>query len=154
MQKIRKPKKPLMPGEMDKIIAAVPPPTEIEKMPLTTYEEYKEYNAVARRENKRLGMLRYPCKQCPVELHPHERVIIERKDQPTNPFPAFLSNHLIHFDKTLVPGKEYDLPRVVINYLVSLGRPNWKIVEKPDGSVDTYIDGYESRFSIRSVFTE
>jgi len=154
MQKVKKPRKKLTPEQMDKMIADVPEPHSIEQMPLTTYEEYREYNKAARKENKRLGMCRYPCKQCPVELHPKERVVFGRRDQPTNPLPVFLSNHLIHYEETLQPGKTYDLPRVVINYLAEKGTPIWKSHTNPDGSVDTRIDHYDPRFSLRTVYEE
>ena len=124
----------------------------INEMPLTSLSEYKKYNERARKENKRLGVVRYPIKQCPVELHPSQRVVFKRNDQPTNKLPVLLSNHLIHFEDTLYPGKEYNLPEIVINYLASKGYPVWDWVTNPDGSKETKITHTKPRFSLTTVF--
>ena len=142
------------PETIDKVIADAPKPGAIEDMPLTSYEEYRAYNAAARKENKRLRICRHPCKPCPVELHPTERIIFNRVDQPMNALPVYLSNHLIHFEKTLYPGKAYDLPRVVINYLAEKGTPVWELKTNPDGSADTKISHKDPRFSLRTVYKE
>ena len=142
------------PETMDKIIADAPKPGAIEQMPLETYEDYKAYNAAARKENKRLKLLRYPCIPCPEELHPTERIVFGRNDQPDNALPVFLSNHLIHFQKTLYPGKTYDLPRVVVNYLADKGVPVWKHFVNADGSSETKISHKTPRFNIRSSYAE
>ena len=139
---------------MNQIISEAPQPQAIDDMPLTTYEEYKAYNAAARKENKRLRVCRYPCKPAPVELHPKERIVFGRVDQPLNALPVFLSNHLIHFEQTLYPGKTYDLPRVVINYLAEKGVPHWKWYENADGSSETRISHREPRFSLRTTYAE
>ena len=139
---------------MTMMIDEVPKQNAIEQMPLTTYKEYEEYNAAARKENKRLKLCRYPCKPCPIELHPTERVVFGRVDQPQNPLPVPLSNDLIDYNETLTPGKTYDLPRVIINHLMSLGTPVWKKRTNPDGSIDTYISHYEPRFTLRTIYQE
>tara|TARA_R110002126_G_scaffold3502_8_gene20042 strand:- start:4826 stop:5281 length:456 start_codon:yes stop_codon:yes gene_type:complete len=142
------------PETMEKMIAEVPKENAIEDMPLTTYEEHKSYNAAARKENKRLRLLRYPCKPCPIELHPKERIVFGRVDQPLNALPVHISNHLIHFEQILYPGKSYDLPRVVINYLAEKGVPHWKWYDNPDGSSETRISHREPRFSLRTTYAE
>ncbi len=145
---------------MSKMIAEAPEPGAIEEMPMTTYEEYKAYNAAARKENRRLAVTeglkeaRYRCEPCPVELHPKERIVFGRVDQPTNPCPVFLSNHLIHFDQMLYPGKSYDLPRVIINHLAEKGVPIWKWYDNPDGSSETRISHKEPRFTLRTIYSE
>jgi len=126
----------------------------IEDMPLTNYEEYKAYNKRAREMNKKLRTLRYPCKPCPVELHPHARVKFSRNDQPSNPLPVFVSNHLIHFKKTLIPGQTYDLPQCIINYLSDKGVPIWKYVEGKDGKRETVKSHSDPRFSLITVYQE
>lgn len=131
----------------------------IEDMPLNTLADYVRYNRRARELNKKLKMCRYKIKQCPVELHPHERVIFTRNDQPTNPLPVYLSNELIHYDRTklkdqLIPGKEYDLPRCVIDHLAKRGTSVWKWVDKPDGSRETIKAGMVPRFSLRTVYKD
>lgn len=139
---------------MEKIIQEAPKDTAVDKMPLTSYDEYKAYNLAARKENKRLKLCRYPCKPCPIPLHPSQRVIFNRTDQPLNALPVHLSNHLIHFEETLYPGKTYDLPCVVINYLADKGVPHWEWFTNPDGSSETRLDRKEPRFSLRTVYAE
>lgn len=131
----------------------------IEDMPLTTLGEYMRYNRKARELNKKLGVLRYPIKQCPVALHPHERVVFTRNDQPTNPLPVFLSNEMIHFDRTarkdqLIPGQTYDLPRCVIQHLSERNVPVWKWFDNPDGSKETRKAGTNPRFALRTIYAD
>ena len=139
---------------MNTMIDEAPKPQAIEDMPLTTYEEHKAYNAASRKENKRLRVRRHPCIPCPVELHPKERIVFGRVDQPLNALRVYLSNHLIHFEQTLYPGKTYDLPRVIINYLAEKGVPHWKWYDNPDGSAETRISHNEPRFSLRTTYSE
>jgi len=82
----------------------------IENMPLETLRDYRLYNEEARKLNKKLRMCRYPIKQCPVELHPKQRIKFGNNDKSMNPVPVFLSNHLIHYDEKLIPGHIYDIP--------------------------------------------
>lgn len=126
----------------------------IEDMPLTSLREYRLYNEEARRLNKKLKVCRYPILQCPVDLHPHQRVIFGRNDQPSNPLPVFLSNHLIHYDETLVPGQTYDLPECIINHLAEKGNPVWKWFDLPDGGKETRISHKEPRFQLRTIYQE
>lgn len=126
----------------------------IEDMPLNTFRDYRLYNEEARKANKRLKMCRYPIKQCPVELHPHSRVKFGNNDKSMHPVKVFLSNHLIHFDESLTPGKEYDLPECVIHHLSEKGYPQWAMVKNPDGSTDTRIVGKAPRFSLTTVWNE
>ena len=126
----------------------------IEEMPLNSIRDYRLYNEEARRLNKKLGICRYPIKPCPIELHPKQRVVFGRNDQPSNPLNVYLSNHLIHYDETLVPGKTYDLPECVINHLASKGNPVWQWFENSDGSKETRIASYTPRFSLRTIYRE
>jgi hypothetical protein len=126
----------------------------IDEMPLTSLREYRQYNEEARRMNKKLGLCRYPQKPCPVELHPTERIVFSRKDQPSNPLPVYISNSLIEFKETLVPGKTYDLPQCVVSYLADKGVPIWKWFDKPDGSRETGVSHKEPRFALRTVYAE
>lgn len=123
-------------------------------MPLTTFREYQEYNTAARKANKKYKYCRYEIKPCPEELHPKQRVIFNRNDQPSNPLPVYLRNHLIEYKNTLIPGKEYDLPHCVINHLSEKGVPVWKWFDNPDGSRETRIESYKPRFSLRTVFKD
>lgn len=132
---------------------------DIEDMPLVTLTDYIRYNRKAREINKRLKVPRHPIKVPPTELHPHERVVFTRNDQPRNPLPVFLSNDMIHFDRTrikdqLVPGKAYDLPRVIIDHLAKLHTPEWKWFDNPDGSKETRKCAEIPRFSLRTVYTD
>lgn len=140
-------------------MVAKPEEVEIEDMPLNTLGDYMRYNRRAREINKKLKVLRYPIKQCPVELHPHERVVFTRNDQPSNPLPVFLSNDMIHFDRTkrkdqLMPGQTYDLPRCVIQHLSEKGTPLWKWYDNPDGSKETRKAGMTPRFALRTVYAD
>jgi hypothetical protein len=136
---------------MDQMISQVPEPLEIDKMPLNCLEDYMAYNKEARKLNKKLKICRYPIKPCPVELHPQERIVFGRNDQPNNPLPVYKSDDIIDFKMKLYPGKTYDLPVYIVNYLMKKGTPEWKWADNPDGSRETRISHYKPRFSIRSV---
>ena len=125
----------------------------IEEMPLETLADYCKYNARARKLNKSLGLCRYKIKPCPEEIHPTQRVVFNRRDQPKNPLPVFLSNDMIDFKKTLIPGQTYDLPLCVIDYLASKGNPIWEWVEKPDGSRETHRQSMDPRFALRTIYS-
>ena len=130
------------------------PSNDMADMPLTTYGEYQAYNTRARALNKDLGLCRYPCQQCPEELHPTQRVIFNRKDQPMNPIKVYLSNDKIHYERELVPGQRYDLPHCVIEHLSERGTAVWDWVDLPDGSKVTKKVSVDPRFNLRSVFSE
>jgi len=127
---------------------------DIEDMPLNSLRDYRLYNEEARRLNHKLKIMRYPIKPCPIELHPKQRVVFGRVDQPSNPLQVYLSNHLIDFKETLIPGKTYDLPDCVINYLAMKGDPIWKWQENKDGSKETVISHYNPRFTLRTIYRE
>lgn len=126
----------------------------IEQMPLTNIREYRLYNEEARKLNKKLGICRYPIKQCPIELHPMQRVVFRSNDQPHNPQKVHLSNHLIHFDETLIPGKTYDLPECVVHHLTTRENPEWGWFDNPDGSRETRIKSKKPRFSLTQVYQD
>lgn len=144
------------------VIASMLPkkePVDIEEMPLNSLGDYIRYNAKARELNKKLKILRYPIKPCPVELHPMERVVFGRNDQPTNPLPVYKSDHMIHFDRTaprdrLMPGQTYDLPRYIVDYLSKKGTPIWKWYDNPDGSRETRKESVTPRFSLRTIYKD
>lgn len=140
-------------------MVAKPEEVDIEDMPLDTLADYMRYNRKARELNKKLKILRYPIKQCPIELHPHERIVFTRNDQPANPLPVYLSNDMIHFDRTkrkdqLMPGQTYDLPRCIIQHLSEKGVPIWKWYDNPDGSRETRKAGTTPRFALRTVYSD
>lgn len=124
----------------------------IEDMPLETLRDYRLYNEEARKLNKKLKVCRYPIKQCPVELHPKQRIKFGNNDQSMHPVPVFMSNHLIHFDEKLIPGKEYDLPECIVHYLSEKGYPVWDWVTLKDGSRETRMTGKKPRFSLTTVY--
>ena len=126
----------------------------IEEMPLETIRDYRLYNEEARKLNKKAKLNRYPIKQCPVELHPKQRVKFGNNDQSMNPVPVFVSNHLIHFDEKLIPGKVYELPECIVHYLSEKGYPVWDWVNLPDGSKETRQTGKKPRFSLTTVYQE
>ena len=125
----------------------------IEDMPLESIRDYRLYNEEAGKINKKLRICKYPYKQCPVELHPHQRVVFRRNDQPENPLPVFLSDDKIHFEKTLVPGKSYDLPEYIVHYLSEKGDPVWGWVELPNGERETRVINKKPRFSLTPVYS-
>ncbi len=126
----------------------------IEDMPLNSIRDYRLYNEEARKINKRLKLLKYPIKQCPVDLHPKQRIVFGRNDQPSNPLKCFVSNDKIHFDETLIPGKTYDLPECIVHYLGEKGNPVYKIIDGKDGAKETVMSHKEPRFAIRTVYQE
>lgn len=144
------------PAKIDKIIEEAPKDEKvaIQDMPLTSLTEYVRYNREARRLNKQLKICRYPIKPCPVELHPTERIVFNRNDQPSNPLPVFLSNDMIDFSMTLIPGKTYDLPRCVVAFLSKKGTPIWKWFDNPDGSKETRISSMDPRFALRTIYED
>lgn len=127
----------------------------IEEMPLETIRDYRLYNEEARRLNKKLKMCRYPIKQCPVELHPKQRVKFGNNDQSMHPIQVYVSNHLIHFDQKLTPGKVYDLPECIVSYLSEKGYPVWDWVNiGPNGERETRMTGKRPRFSLTTIYKE
>lgn len=126
----------------------------IEELPLNTLRDYRIYNEEARKLNKKLKLCRYPIKQCPTELHPKQRVVFRRNDQPTNPLPVFLSDDRIHYDETLIPGKTYDLPEYIVNYLAEKGDPVWGWVDLPNGERETRVITKKPRFSLTTVYQD
>ena len=143
------------PAKIDEIIKEAPKEeVPIEKMPLTSLSEYIRYNREARKLNKKLGICRYPCLPCPLELHPKETIVFNRKDQPTNPLPVMLSNDMIDFKMTLIPGKTYELPRCVIAYLSKKGTPNWQWYDNADGSRETRVSSMDPRFALRTIYED
>jgi len=126
----------------------------IEEMPLETLRDYRLYNEEARKMNKKLKICRYPIKQCPVELHPKQRIKFANNDKSMNPVPIFISNHLIHYDEVFYPGKVYDVPECVVHYLSEKGYPQWGWVTLADGSRETQMTGKAARFSISTVYQD
>jgi hypothetical protein len=133
---MEKQKKPLgRPRKIEETLESVEPKEiPIEEMPLTSLREYRQYNERARALNKQLGMCKYQIKPCPEELHPKERIVFQRKDQPSNPLDVFLSDDMIDFKQKLIPGRTYDLPKYVVSYLQSKGKNVWETTQNPDGS--------------------
>lgn len=136
----------------ESLTKAVEEKLPIEDMPLNSIREYRLYNEEARKQNKKLRMCRYPIKQCPVELHPKSRIKIDTVNGSRNPIPVFVSNHLIHFDEKLIPGKTYDLPDCIISYLSDKGNPIWGWVTLSDGSKETRQIDKTPRFSLTNVY--
>lgn len=124
----------------------------IEDMPLESLADYMRYNERARAANKKLRICRYPAKPCPVELHPKQRIVFGRNDQPSNPLPVFKSDHMIHFDQKLVPGQTYDLPHYIIDYLAQKGTPVYERFTTKEGAEDTREVSKAPRFAIRTVY--
>jgi len=126
----------------------------IDDMPLETLRDYRLYNDEARKLNKKLRICRYPIKQCPIELHPKQRIKFGNNDKSMNPVPIFVSNHLIHYDEKFVPGKTYDVPECIVHYLSEKGYPVWEWVTLQDGSRETRMTGKQNRFSLTTVYQE
>jgi hypothetical protein len=124
----------------------------IEEMPLETLRDYRLYNERARKANKKLRICRYPIKQCPVELHPTQRVRFSNNDKSTHPVKVHVSNHFIHFDESLMPGKVYDLPEYIVHYLSEKGYPVWAWKNLADGSKETFKVSKTPRFSVTTVY--
>lgn len=147
-----RPKKDQKNTLMDSVMDSIPEIVPIEQMPLETMRDYINYNKEARRLNKMLRICRYPIKPCPVELHPKERIVFGRNDQPTNSLSVYKSDDMIDFKMTLEPGKEYELPVYIVDYLSKKGSPIWKWQTHADGSKETYVSHYTPRFALRTVY--
>ncbi len=138
---------------MDKSIKAAEAETlPIEDMPLNSLRDYRLYNEAARKANKKLGVCRYKIQQCPIELHPKQRIKFGNNDKSLHPVPVYLSNELIHFNEKLTPGKVYDLPECIVHYLSEKGYPVWDWVNLADGSKETRMVGKRPRFSLTTVY--
>lgn len=127
---------------------------DINDMPLESLRDYRLYNEACAKENKKLRICRYQMKPCPIELHPKVRVKFGRVDQPTNPLPVYLSDSVIHFEKTLIPGEIYDLPQYVATYLSEKGNPNWGWVDLPNGGRETRVLSKSPRFTLQTIYQE
>ena len=136
------------------VIASEPEKLAIDEMPLETLRDYRLYNEEARKLNKKLRICRYPIKQCPIELHPKQRIKFGNNDKSMNPVPIFVSNHLIHYDEKFYPGKTYDVPECIVHYLADKGYPVWSWVTLSDGSRETQVTGKQPRFSLTTVYQE
>ncbi len=126
----------------------------IEDFPLETLRDYRLYNEEARKINKKLKLLKYPIKQCPVHLHPTQRIKFGNNDKSMNPIPIYFSNHLIHYDEKFVPGHIYDVPECVVHYLSEKGYSQWSWVTLQDGSRETRETGKAPRFSLVTQYQE
>lgn len=124
----------------------------LDEMPLDTLRDYRLYNEAACKMNKKLRSNRYPLKQCPTELHPKQRVKFGNNDQSVHPVKVMVSDHRIHFDESLTPGKIYDLPECIVHYLSEKGYPVWGWVTLPDGSKETRKINTKPRFSLTTVY--
>lgn len=144
------------PAKMDEMIKEAPKEEKVAlaDMPLNNLTDYIRYNREARRLNHKLKIRRYPIKPCPVDLHTTEKIVFNRNDQPTNPLPVMLSNDMIDFKMTLIPGKTYDLPRCIVAYLAKKGNPNWQWFTNADGSRETRIASMDPRFALRTIYED
>jgi len=140
--------------KIDETLKSIPEKLSIEDMPLETYSDYIRYNREARVMNKKLKLCRYPIKPCPIELHPMEKIVFGRVDQPENMCQVKFSNDMIDFEQKLYPGKEYMLPRCVVDFISSRGTDKWKWKTLPDGSRETYKVGKIPRFALRTVYAD
>lgn len=140
--------------KMDKMIDNAKEQIAIEDMPLTSLREYRLYNEAALAANKKAKKHIYDIKPCPTELHPHQRIVFNRKDQPTNPLAVYKYDSLIDFKMTLIPGKTYDLPEYIIHYLADKANPIWGWVDLPNGERETRVVNKDHRFQLRTIYQE
>lgn len=129
---------------------------DLAEMPLETYDDYVKYNAEARRLNKKFRECRYPPMQCPVELHPTQKIVFMRKDQPRNPLKVKRCTALLDYEETLIPGQTYDMPVEVVDWLAKKGTPIWDYIEKPGAKAgetkkETIQVGTDPRFALRQA---
>ena len=127
---------------------------QIEEIELDSMRNYRIHNELARKINKKLKKCKYEIQQCPEELHAKQRIIFNRNDQPENALQVYVSNHLIEFKKTLIPGQIYDLPECIIHHLSEKGYPIWDWVEGKDGKRETQIVNKTPRFALRTIYNE
>jgi molybdopterin biosynthesis enzyme len=77
-----------------------------------------------------------------------------RGDGNSSDLPVYKSDEMIHFDQKLTPGKIYDLPRYIVQYLAAKGYAKWKWFKNADGSQETRVSHYEPRFSLRTIYQD
>lgn len=140
--------------KMDVLLEQAKEKLEIEDMPLTSLRDYRLYNEAARKANKKAKKCIYSIKPCPTELHPHQRIVFNRKDQPTNALAVYKSDDVIDFKMTLIPGKTYDLPEYIIHYLSEKANPIWGWVDLPNGERETRVVNKDHRFQLRQLYQE
>lgn len=119
----------------------------LEDMPLETIDDYRAYNAEARRQKKQIKFI-------PLEMFPKTKVRFVRMDgQSGNPLHVRWrdAKTLIDFDRTLKDGEELELPNVVIDYLNNKKVPKYKQVKYPDGSAETVLSHHEHRFTCQMM---
>lgn len=120
---------------------------DLQKLPLKTIEDYKEYNMQARRAG-------VPVKIPPAHLHKQFKIKFERFDQPDNVLKFCVVNENIDFTGQLIPGKTYVLPEPVVRHLDSRCFAVYGEVEVKDGSetkIETRQVGERSRFICRFI---
>ena len=93
---------------------------ELQKLPLKTLKDYREYNEKAREFS-------VPIKPAPAELHDHVKVKFLRRDGMVHPIPLKFRNEIIDFEKKVHHGHIYDLPKIVIKHYQKKGMPKYAI---------------------------
>lgn len=79
----------------------------------------------------RLDKSRKPPVKIPEWTGPLVKVKFQRNDQPDNPMTIKLRNHLIDWEDTLHPGREYELPQPVIDFINSRKEPKYAEMQDP-----------------------
>lgn len=127
---------------------------DISTWPLENMRDYIKYNEKARELNHKLGLLRYPIKPCPAELHPQETVVLSWTDGRTGDIPICKSDHMIDFDVKVTPGKIVKLPRYIVNYLQTKSVDKYERVKKDNGEEETIKTGEAPRITVRTIYDE
>lgn len=95
-------------------------------IPLKTLEDFKVYNAEARKQGK-------PVKVPNESFHKKFKVKFQRFDQPNNVLKAYVRRENIEWRGQLIPGGIYHLPLPVIQFLNSLSEPIFAQVDVHQG---------------------
>lgn len=131
-------------------------PFDFETHQFNTFEDYDVYNAHCHRAFREAKKTipkcdpPFPVKVPPESMHKKIKVKFQRFDQPQNLSKVRFRNKAIDWEGQLKPGRIYELPLPVINYLNKLATPIFAEVKVEDGGetiTETRQVGETSRFS-------
>lgn len=120
---------------------------DIQDMPLETFDDYREYNKVARKK-------KIPVKFPPISMFPTARTKIIRADgQGKNPIHVRIRDAklLLDYDEELPCSENIEIPQAVISWINNRAKSVYKEVKYPDGTSATQFSHHEPRFSCQMV---
>ena len=121
---------------------------DLKKMPLKSIADYEAYNERARNMSVHV-------KPAPEELHEHLKVKFLRRDGMLHPVKLKFRSALIDFEKKVMHGMIYELPKMVIKAYQELGIPKYKqVVNQATGESETKFSHKDPRFAFQVVLDD